>query len=76
MQELSIDLIGPLPITPRHRRFMLVVLDKLTKFVESFPLCTQTPQAIVDKLVEVSHGAPHGISSDHASHLIARCGSK
>lgn len=67
MAELSVDLIGPLPRTPRQHRHLLVVVDKFTKFVELYPLRSPTSKVILERMLEVfcRHGFPKSISSDN-----------
>lgn len=74
MQQLSVDLIGPLPSTPRQHKYILVVLDTFTKFVELFPLRAPTSKAIIDKMVEVfcRHGTPSAISSDNGKPFVSK----
>ena len=36
--KLSTDLLGPLPLTPRGNRYILVVTDSFTKWVRDFLL--------------------------------------
>lgn len=45
MEELSVDMIGPLPTSPRRNKYLLVITDKFTKFIELFPLREQRPPA-------------------------------
>lgn len=73
MAELSVDLIGPLPRTPRQHRHLLVVVDKFTKFVELFPLRTPTSKVVVERMMEVfcRHGFPRSISSDNGSVFVS-----
>ena len=40
--RLSTDLLGPLPLTPRANRYILVVTDSFTKWVEIFAVQDQT----------------------------------
>ena len=36
LATLSTDFVGPFPITPRNNRYILVVTDHFTKWVEDF----------------------------------------
>lgn len=66
MEELSVDIIGPLPFTPRRNKYLLVIIDKFTKFIELFPLRTATRKNITDCMVQVfcRHCTPLSISSE------------
>lgn len=74
MEELSVDLIGPLPTSPRRNKYLLVIIDKFTKFVELFPLRAATTQQIVSRMHEVfcRHGVPTAISSDNGKPFVSR----
>lgn len=73
MEELSVDIVGPLPPTPRHHKYLLVVIDKFTKFIELFPLRAATSKNIVDCMVQVfcRHGTPAAISSDNGKPFVS-----
>lgn len=74
MEQLSVDLIGPLPSTARRHKHLLVIIDKFTKYVELFPLRPATSPAIVEKMVDVfsRHGFPESISSDNGRVFISK----
>lgn len=73
MQQLSVDLIGPLPTTAKQNRHILIVIDKFTKYIELFPIRAPTSRTIVDKMVEVfcRHGVPQSISSDNGKTFVS-----
>lgn len=73
MEELSVDIIGPLPPTPRRHKYLLVVVDKFTKFIELFPLRSATSKQVVECMVQVfcRHGTPVTISSDNGKAFVS-----
>lgn len=73
MEELSVDIIGPLPPTPRRHKYLLVVIDKFTKFIELFPLRAATSQQVLECMVQVfcRHGTPVAISSDNGKPFVS-----
>ncbi|KAL1486633.1 hypothetical protein MTO96_046866 [Rhipicephalus appendiculatus] len=72
--QLSVDIIGPLPMTPRRHKYLLVVIDKFTKFIELFPLRAATSKSVVDCMIQVfcRHGTPVSISSDNGKRFVSR----
>ena len=42
LDRLGIDILGPLPLTPRGNKYVLVVTDYFTKWVEIFAIPDQT----------------------------------
>ena len=47
------DILGPLDATRRGRRYILVVTDLFTKWVETFPLMDTTASTVGRKLAKV-----------------------
>lgn len=74
MEELSIDLMGPLPTSPRGHKHLLVIVDKFTKFIELFPLRAATTQQIASRVEEFicRHGVPTAISSDNGKPFVSK----
>ncbi len=64
---LATDIVGPLPETPRGNRYILVVTDHFTKWVEVFPIESQTAdicaRVILNEVV-ARLGTPLNILSD------------
>ena len=51
MERIAIDILGPLPETPRKNKFILVVSDYFTKWTESYPIPNQEATTVAEKLV-------------------------
>lgn len=75
MDRLATDLLGPLPETPRGNKYVLVITDHFTKWVEAIAVPDQTAQTCAHYLLQVvcQFGCPLSILSDQGrcfeSHL-------
>ena len=45
------NILGPLPLTPRGNKFVLVVTDYFTKWTESYAIPNQEASTVAEKLV-------------------------
>ena len=67
LDRLGTDLLGPLPLTPRGNRYILVVTDYFTKWVEIFPVLDQTAVTSAEKILNeviARYGCPLDLHSD------------
>ena len=66
LDRVCVDILGPLPYTPRGNRYALVVMDYFTKWVEISPIPDQSAQTCADKILEFvcRFGCPLSIHSD------------
>ena len=72
---LAVDFKGPLPRSTSGMRYLLVVVDTMSGWLECFPLRSANTKNLVTKLVnEVfsRYGVPHSIVSDNGSQFVAR----
>lgn len=75
LQRLQVDFIGPLPTTPRGNRFLFVIVDSFSKWVEAFPTQRETSKVAAKKLLtEIfpKWGLPHSIDSDNGPAFIGQ----
>ena len=66
---ITTDILGPLPITKNNNKYVLVVVDHFTKWLEVFPMNNQTALTVANNLITVfcRHGMPETILSDQGS---------
>ena len=65
--RVGLDLVGPLPITERNNRFIIVLVDYLTKWVEAEALATAESEDVINflKMVFSRHGVPEILVTDN-----------
>ena len=67
LDRLYTDILGPLPETPRSNRYVLVVTDHFTKWVEIFPVPDQTATTCANVILNeviARYGCPYDLHSD------------
>ena len=72
MEQMAIDIPGPLLETPRKNKFILVVSDYFTKWIESYPMPNQEASTVAEKLVSefICHfGVPRQLHSDQGTNF-------
>ncbi|KMQ86232.1 integrase core domain protein [Lasius niger] len=66
-ERVQMDILGPLPTTTTGNRYLLVIIDCFTKWVEAFPLKNFKARTVADIFVKqfVSrHGVPLEVHTD------------
>src|SRR5690606_33637005 len=66
-QRLHVDLIGPLPVTPRGNQYVLVAVDALTKWPEIFAIPEKSAEVVAECIVDeiiCRHGPPETLVTD------------
>ena len=67
MDRLGTDILGPLPETPRGNKYIIVVTDYFSKWVEIFAVPDQTAVTCAEKIlndVVARFGTPLSLNSD------------
>ena len=67
MEEICIDLKGPYPESERGNKYVLVVVDSFTKWMEAYPIPNAEAKTVAEKLVMefiARFGVPFWIKSD------------
>ena len=67
LDRVGIDLIGPLPVTEKGNRYLLVIVDYFTRWAEAFPLPDQQAETVAKTFVHefvCRYGAPLELHSD------------
>ncbi|CAF2983729.1 unnamed protein product [Rotaria sp. Silwood2] len=71
---IGIDIMGPFPKTARQKRFLLVIVDYFTRWIEVFPLRTITSIDIAQILINevfTRYGMPTFILSDNGPQFVS-----
>ncbi|CAF1521526.1 unnamed protein product [Adineta ricciae] len=71
---IGIDIMGPFPVTARQKRFLLVVVDYFSRWIEAFPMRTTTSENVADILtneVFARYGLPKYILSDNGPQFVS-----
>ena len=71
---IGIDVMGPFPITSRRKRFLLVIVDYFTRWVEVFPMRTTTSVDIAQILINevcTRFGMPTFLLSDNGPQFVS-----
>ena len=74
-QRISIDFVGPFPISTRGNRYILTVKDTFTRWIEAFPVANadaSTVCRLLDEQIFCRFGLPERIHADNGTHFTAR----
>ena len=71
-EKISWDIMGPLPVTHSGNKYILVITDLFTKWVEAFPLketsSVTLARVLVDEVI-CRFGVPNNIHSDQGANF-------
>ena len=62
MQLVSIDILGPLPVTEEGNKYVLATVDHFTRWVEAFPIRNQEATTVARILVDELFCRPRTIA--------------
>jgi hypothetical protein len=71
-EKIGIDFVGPLPVTPRGNKYIIVATDYFTKWPEARPVSEATAASAANFIYEdiiCRHGCPQVILSDRGTHF-------
>ena len=74
MERVYLDIVGPFPVTPEGNKYILVVTDGFTKFVQAYPMKNMESRTVADILVRefiTIFGNPMHIHSDQGTQFEA-----
>ena len=72
MERIAIDILGPLTVTDKGNKYILVIADYFSKWTEAFPMPDQEASTVADLLVKevmCRFGVPLLIYSDQGRNL-------
>ncbi|KMQ88697.1 enzymatic polyprotein endonuclease reverse [Lasius niger] len=72
--KISLDIVGPLPITPDGYQYVLTMQDLLTKYSVAVPLREATSMTIADAFTKnfiCIYGAPKAILTDQGANFLS-----
>ena len=78
-EKISWDIMGPLPVTNKGNKYILVVTDVFSKWVEAFPLQVTDGFTLTSTLMDeviCCYGVPTQLHSDQGSNLNAEVSQK
>ena len=75
MERVAMDIVGPLPETERGNKYILVVGDYFSKWMEAYPIPDQTAETVADRFVNefvCRFGVPAVLHSDQGRNFESR----
>lgn len=73
-ERMAVDILGPLPVTWKGNRYIVVFVEYLTKWPEIFPVknieAITIARLITDEIIP-RHGAPRTLLSDRGSNFLS-----
>ena len=70
----GLDMVGPLKGGTKKKKYLLVMVDKFTKWIEAKPVTSAKSKPVIDFISGVVHryGVPHNIIMDNRSNFTAQ----
>ena len=72
---VAMDIMGPFPVTSLGHKYILVVGDYFSKWLELIPLSNMTAECVASRLVEIvvsRFGVPHVLHTDQGANFESR----
>ncbi|GBM29862.1 Retrovirus-related Pol polyprotein from transposon 412 [Araneus ventricosus] len=69
---MSLDILGPFPVTTKGNRYVLVLMDYFTKWPEAIPIPDQEASTVAEELVRSrisGYGVPMILHSDQSTNF-------
>ena len=74
-RSVAVDVLGPFPPSSKGSRYIVVVGDYLTRWVEAFPVpsvdATVIARLLIDEIIS-RHRAPRVLLSDRGTNVLSR----
>ncbi|GBN25970.1 Retrovirus-related Pol polyprotein from transposon 17.6, partial [Araneus ventricosus] len=71
-ERMALDILGPLPVTTKGNRYVLVLMDYFTKWPEAIPIPDQEASTVAEELVRAwisRYGVPMILHSDEGTNF-------
>jgi len=75
MERCHMDILGPLPTTPAGNKYILLLVDQFTKWVEAVPIANQTAETIAKAAIDhlfCRFGCPLEICTDQGANFTSQ----
>ena len=75
MERIAVDILGPLPLSNKGNRYLLVATDYFTRWPEAYPIPNQEATTVARCLVEEffsRYGVPFDVHSDQGRNFESR----
>lgn len=74
LDRISMDVLGPLPRSNRDNKYILVITDYFTKWVEIYPMPDQTASTCAEKVIDFisRYGCSYDLHSDQGSNFLSK----
>ena len=69
-ERVCLDIVGPLPVSDRGHKYILVAIDCFSRWAQAFPLTNMTAESVAEAFVlgwVALFGAPHSVHTDQGT---------
>ncbi|VDI11720.1 Hypothetical predicted protein [Mytilus galloprovincialis] len=74
-ERIHLDILGPLPVTQQNNKYVLVIIDQFTKWLECCPLPNQNAEVVAKALMDSTisrFGCPMELHTDQGKNVDGR----